>query len=409
MAHGPEATPGGPGDFRPGGMRGVSGFFHLAQHATGQWWLIDPEGRPAFIRAVHGVRNETAHTDGGPAADAAVRLRNWGFNAVGIGGDEAGKQDGLPFFGGLNFVRTSSLVLAPGVRLPDVFEPNWPERAVEFAALGCAQEAANPALVAWITDDALAWGQFPAGGLPGLLQVCLSLEPSFAAYHAAWEFTLATHGGSLDAVARAWGVALPNKEVVREMTRTEVGVATRGYLRDDGRWTREFAHRYFFAVKRAIHAVDPRHLVCGCRFNAPVGVHVLGAARANVDVPLLHWSEIPAPGADHGPVLAGELSWGEETFWSAPSPRPGRRTLRLTAVERMLRRARTVLRRLARHPAVVGYVWRRWHDESGEQPPFAGGLIHRNGTEAREHAELLADFNTRAESLRHGATKRLSP
>jgi len=40
---------------------------------------------------------------------------------------------------------------------------------------------------------------------PSLLQICLSLEPSFPAYHAAWEFTLAAHGGELAAMARACG------------------------------------------------------------------------------------------------------------------------------------------------------------------------------------------------------------
>ena len=61
------------------------------------------------------------------------------------------------------------------------------------------------------------------GGGPSLLQLCLSLEPNFAAYHAAWEFALALHGGKLAALARAWGAPLANKEVVRELTRTEQG------------------------------------------------------------------------------------------------------------------------------------------------------------------------------------------
>ena len=47
----------------------------------------------------------------------------------------------------------------------------------------------------------------------------------------------------LDALARAWGVALPNKEVVRELTRAEEGIGSRGYLRDEARWTREFARQ----------------------------------------------------------------------------------------------------------------------------------------------------------------------
>ena len=66
----------------------------------------------------------------------------------------------------------------------------------------------------------------------------------------------------------------------------------------------------------------------------------------------------------------------------------------------MLRKSRDALDRIARHPAVIGYAWAQWQDEPGEQPPFAGGLVHANGAEAREHTELLEQFNARAEQLR---------
>ena len=66
----------------------------------------------------------------------------------------------------------------------------------------------------------------------------------------------------------------------------------------------------------------------------------------------------------------------------------------------MLRRGRVVLERAARNPAVVGYAWNRWRDETDEQPPFASGLVHGNDAEAREHTELLADLNTRLPALR---------
>ena len=64
---------------------------------------------------------------------------------------------------------------------------------------------------------------------------------------------------------------------------------------------------------------------------------------------------------------------------------------------------------LARHPAVVGYAWSRWRDGAGEQPPFAGGLVHLNDAEAREHTELLADVNARVQTLRHSATPLSTP
>jgi agarase len=235
-----------------------------------------------------------------------------------------------------------------------------------------------------------------------LLQLCLSLEPSFAAYHAAWEFVLAHHGGRLDLVAQAWNANLSNKEVVRELTRAEEGLGTRGYLRDDARWAREFARRYFSTTAAAVRAADPNHLVLGCRFRRGAGASVLAeCVYPAVDVSMVRWTEVPSAGSlPSQPVLADDVSWVAEDFLRTVA---GTRTRRLTTFERMLRKARSTLDRVARHPAVVGYSWAQWQDEPGEQPPFAAGLVHANGTEAREHTELLTQFNLRAESLHRAA------
>lgn len=401
-----------PEDFRAGTVRGAEGFVRVGQDGAGRWWLIDAEGRPFFCRAVHGVRAAAVPVDegvGGRAASAgpfapdehtSARLRRWGFNAVGVGGDGTAREDGFAFMASVEFGRTGPVIQAPGVRLPDVFDPDWPRLAALRAHEVCGPWAMSSSLIGWVTDDLPGWGAPSAGTRtrPGLLQVCLSLEPNFAAYHAAWEFALALHGGKIEALARGWGVAVANKETLRGWTRAEQGIATRGYLRDEARWTRELARRYFTGAAAAIREADPHHLVLGCRFGGPVSESVrAGCVYPAVDVALLNWNDLPAAGAAAGPVLAGDFCWAEETFREAPAPARGRR---LTTVERMLKRGRAALERTARHPAVAGYVWRQWQDQPGEQPPFACGLVHVNGTEAREHTELLTAFNARAESLR---------
>ena len=116
-----------------------------------------------------------------------------------------------------------------------------------------------------------------------------------------------------------------------------------------------------------------------------------------MDVTLARWTDLPAvgPGSTQ-PVLADEVNWTADDFLPLS---PNRRTGRLTTFEHMMRKARVTLDRVAQHPAVVGYLWGRWQDEPGEQPPFASGVVHVNGAEAREHTELLAQFNQRAENL----------
>ena len=404
MAHAGEATLGTAGEFRPETLRGAEGFFRVGQDGAGRWWLADAAGRSFFCKAVQGVRVSAAATTGVPlAADPAARLRAWGFNAVGTGGDGAGREDGLAFMATVDFCRVGAAIVAPGARLPDVFDPDWPRWATACAAEVCAPLVENRALIGWITDDEAGWAQPGAGGRASLLQLCLSLEPGFAAYHAAWEFTLALHGGRIEAVARAWGVALANKEVLRALTRTEAGLRTRGYLRDDARWTREFARRYFTVTAAAIRAADANHLVLGCRFASAVGAAVLAeCVHPAVDVAMPDRSEWLAAGAE--PVLAGNFFWPDEREEIFPGVAAKRRAWpRLTAVERQLKRGRAALKRLAGHPAAVGYVWGWWQDEPAEQPPFARGLVHVNGAEAREHTELLTAFNARAEALRRAA------
>lgn len=418
-----------PGGFRAGLRRGAEGFFHAAQNDAGQWWFFDSAGVPRWLKAVHGVRAAPPASDGVLPPESGSRLRAWGFNAAGVGGDGAAGEDGFDFIAAVNFCDAAPPLLAAGLRLPDVFDPQWPALAEWHAKKICAPLAPARQLVGWATDDAPAWAQpvgvaqgaSPAsaaarnpakdGGAwrPSLLQLCLSLEPSFAAYHAAWEFALALHGGKLDALARAWGVVLANKEVLRELTRAEMGFATRGYLRDEARWTREFARRYFSTTAAAIRAADPNHLVLGCRFGGPVGAHVLAeCVYPAVDVAMPDWRELPstADTVATQPVLAGEVSWVTPDFLRLPT---AARVLRLTSVEWMLRRGRTALERAARHPAVVGYVWGQWQDEPGEQPPFARGLVHVDGSEAREHTELLVEFNARAELIRRTAAHPASP
>lgn len=416
MLHANPAPDVSPVAYRAGTQRGSEGFFRVGQEPDGRWTLIDPAGQPFFCKAVHGVRGPAEQVDIAIAPDSVARLRRWGFNTLGAGADPAAREEGLAFMGVVDFLRAGPSIVAGEARLPDVFHPEWPRFAAARAGEACARWSEERLLLGWVTDDRIAWAQ-PSlarstgsgqAGRPSLLQICLSLEPAFPAYHAAWEFVLALHGGKLESVARAWGVALRNKEVVRELTRAEEGLDTRGFHRDETRWTREFARRYFTTTAAAIRAVDPNHLVLGCRFEGLVGAAVLAeCAYPAVDVALRDWRELPVAGGGEqaNPVLAGNVDWTTPEFLRLPaaaggSVRAGTRALRLTSVEWMLRRARTALNRMARHPAAVGYAWSQWQDEPGEQPPFARGLVHVDGVEACEHTELLAQFNLRVKALR---------
>lgn len=382
--------------FKPETVRGTRGYFRVGLTEAGQWWLIGPDDLPFFARAVNGVRRATESTH-----DPVLRMRSWGFNALGAGSAPALVDEGLPFLATINFFTAAPLVRAKGVKLPDVFDSSWSAGTHTRAEEVCAAWTERTDLLGWLTDDGLRWGAGREEGGPSLLQICLSLEPSFAAYHAAWEFALAHHGGQLARLGKAWGCTLENKGVIRELTRSERGVTTAGYGRDDARWTREFAQRYFATTSAAIRAHDPNHLILGARYDAS-GRGTVGAAGwlaesvfPTVDLPWIQLRDLKT--APSGPLFVGNFSWSGE---QPPGPAVRTRSRRGTSVERMLRHGRATLRSTLSHPSVVGYAWNAWCDEPEEQPPFGSGLVHVNDVEAREHTELLADVNGKMSALR---------
>ena len=432
-------------DFPPETVRGAPGFFRVGQ-ARGQWWLIDPHDRPFFSRGVTAV-NRSGRIGGrwaapgpyttaveakyGPDPAAFVRatvqrLRAWHFNTLGAWATPEFFDQGMAYTEIIDFSRTGPQIRAHGARLPDVYDPAWSAALDAWAKERCAPRRESRELIGYFTDHELGWAQPGAEGLyaqlkpeegqvrperPSLLQICLSLEPSFAAYHAAWEFALALHGGGLERLAATWGIELPNKETLRAWTNDEKPLLGEGYLRDCGLWSREFARRYFAAVAMAVRRHDPNHLVLGCRFGGPPGAAVLvecvfpavdvlsaGSYRDTLAdrIDLYHR-------ATGMPVLVGEFAWVSEYF---TRQRMDREPAGLTSVERMLRKGRAALERAFTHPALVGYAWNRWVDHPESESLFGSGLVHIDDRESVEHTELLTFLNGRAERLRRAAARR---
>ena len=435
-------------EFKPETIAGAPGRFRVGQTAAGQWWFIDPDDRAFFSRGVNGV-NRAGAADGragkpGPYAAAVVaahgaadprefvetvlvRLSAWRCNTLGAGVTPEFFDRGTAYTESLEFgkVLPEALIRLAGARVPDVFDPRWVEACDRRAAELAAPLALSRELLGYFTDHELGWAQpadAGAAGEPGgrraerpsLLQICLSLEPSFPAYHAAWEFALAAHGGELAVLARAWEAPLPNKEALRQLTLADTALLGAGYRRDHERFTREFARRYFAVTGAALRRHDPAHLVLGCRFAEAPGAAILAECiPPHVDVVSVNhrqetpWTAVEACHRAHGrPVLLGAWGWTGEAFLGQPRADEPRGQ---TTVERMLARGRAAAERLVTHPALVGYAWPRWADRSGQQPPFAEGLVHIDDSEAREHTELLSDLNARAPALRLAAADPAKP
>jgi hypothetical protein len=409
-------------DIKPGVLRGTPGFFRIGQTREGAWWFVTPEDEPAFLRAVAGVnrhgragsppvrRSDYLNTveglygvgGDGWAKGTAARLHRLGVDTVGPWADAGLVDRGFYFTALADFVRAAvPTIHGAGVRLPDVFDPAWPAAAVAHAAAVAAPWAGRRELVGWFTDEALGWGDTnPAR--PGLFQVCLSLEPSLVAHHAAWEFALAANGGTPEALGKRWGLALTRREQVRQLTLAETPVGGAAFADDAGRFARELARRYFSVTAKALRAADTSHLILGCRFAVPPPAEVLEVA-AGSDADVVSW-RIRASGtfeaqakisAGGGPqwVTGGGLTHGD--FRALPV----RNNTGPTRLERLLRAGREGWVAVCRDPRTVGIEWAHWADGGHEVPPFGAGLVHTDDHEAVEHTERLMHIHEKARML----------
>lgn len=424
-----KASPPAPADFLPGAWRGGEGRFRIGKTRAGVWWLVTPDGEPVFLRAVAGVNRHGragppterpgayaravralyGERDGGGASGwtraAATRLHAWGVDTTGPWADPELADRGFYFTALADFIRAAVPTLhGPGLRLPDVFDARWPAAAEAQAAAVAAPWIGRRSLVGWFTDDGLGWGGATTGELTAL-QLCLSLEPSFAAHHAAWEFALAAHGGSLDALARAWGLERAQREQVRQLTRAERPIPGAEFGEDASRFATELARRYFAVATTALRSADPGRLVLGCRFASPPPSAVR-ATGATAGLDAISWRLRPeasfaaqiADAAEDGPwwITGGGLSHGD--FHRLPT-RGGTGPTRL---ERLLRANREGLVASCRAPRTIGIEWAHWADAGDETPPFGAGLVHADDHEAHEHTELLAHIHRRAFALHAG-------
>lgn len=425
-------------DFKLATLRGAPGFVRVGQTRGGQWWMIDPTGRPFLSKAVAAV-NRTGWADGrssrpGKYASAVEalygaddpqrfvrsvvqRMRKWNLNTLGAWTAPEFYDQGSYYTELIEFRKIGPSFHSGDALLPDVFDPAWRDAADAWAKQICTPRKNSPQLVGYFTDHELGWAQpsteqmtgvVPADTKspgPSLLQICLSLEPSFRAYHAAWEFVLAPRNGDLAALASDWGLEISHREGVRQLTLAETPITSPGYMRDQRRFAREFARRYFTTCAAVIRTYDPNHLILGCRFAEYPGASVLAECiHPSVDLTSIrpereNWERTAqATFSVNGmPVLLTELTWADIAFARTPMKREARR---LTSVERMLAKGRSCLERVFTQRAVVGYEWARWVDGEEEEPPFARGLVHLDDREAKEHTELLTDLNARAEGLR---------
>jgi agarase len=295
---------------------GISGYYR-AQQVAGRWQLIDPHGKPFLSKGIDGVRShqdEIYGTSVCPYQDAIItkygsidgwktaiagNLFSWGFNTLGARSDDdiskievSGKH--LAYTPVLDFgagfvgskLQTQSLPYAwmKGV-FPDVFDPDFAKFAQTLAETKCAPLKDDPNLLGWFTDNEMRWGPDWRGkdellvvflnsplhtpGRDAALALLRQRYPEIRPFNHVWgcSFTSweeASQFGHFTTPAGADRRALTAQN--GEVYRTAANEQARAFLADCDAFLDLLATRYFKITTQAIKAVDPNHLVIGCRF-----------------------------------------------------------------------------------------------------------------------------------------------
>ncbi len=377
-------------------LRGTPGYFRLAQTREGVWWLLTPEDRLCFPAALVGGRS----------SQAARPPRDWGFDTVVARGPDDPEQSGVWQVRCAGLSEAGPRIRAGGALLPDVFDPTWRTQAAQRAASHCEPYRTDRGIVAWRSDDALSWAWDPPSGRPTLLQLCLSLEPSVAAYHAAWEFVLALHQGSFEAMATAWQTDLKNKDALRAWTQEERGIHSAAYLADHRLWSVQVARRYFTTASAILRETAPNHLRLSPRSELAIDPPWLAEVAAmECDVRSRTFSPADdgrGPDEAEGPVWIDGFTWAHPRL-AGPALHDEADDDAPTRVERMLGRGRRAFGSMLGDARVVAWTWADASEGQWAQRDLTPRLVREDGSVAVEHTELLAWLNRRAlkERIRH--------
>jgi hypothetical protein len=370
----------------------ATGFFR-AEQRDGRWWLVTPEGEPFYSVGINAatpggsVDRQTGRNpygeavdalyadDAAWAAEAARRLRSWGFNTVGAwSASDRFRDEGLPY---TVILYMSGADWQSGY-VPDYFSDEFEARCADIAAREVAPRAGDPLLVGWFIDNELRWGA-------------------------------------------DWRVPRPLLEDYLELPEGAPGrLVAESFEGDAGAFLEAAAERFFEVTTTAIRAADPNHLVLGVRaISVLTPPEVPPAAAPWLDVfSVNHYEFLPIvlqvlaafdPRMAFGdwlrpyhettglPILVTEFSYRAADA-GVPSTWPPHYPTLPTQAERAAAFAGYV-GRCYRSPWIVGHHWFQYFDEppggrfDGENSNF--GLVSNDDTPwqvltdrmAREHAD----------------------
>lgn len=261
----------------------ATGFIHV-ERIDGRWWAVDPLGKAFFIIGtdhanyqVHWCEKlgyapyhrNVAKKFGGeaPWADSVLaRLDAWGFNSLGTNPSRSITRRGLPHPEFLSFGSDFAAIdpITPRTTwtgFPNVFSPQWPAFCAKQARKRCAPYRNDPWIIGYFIDNELEWHPNTSVGILGDTWA----KPAGHSAKQALVGLLRQRHGGIAAFNAAWGTALASFAELPGLTKAPAAHTVAAQA-DERAFLRLAAERYFGTAAAAIRAVDPNHMILGCRF-----------------------------------------------------------------------------------------------------------------------------------------------
>ena len=401
----------------------ATGWFRTARE-DGRWWLVDPAGGRFLSIGVNHVSytaDKIQGTDRSPyreavaqkydspqkwGEDAVKRLKAWGFNTIGAWSDPVTWRQQMPYTVILDFAQ--QVKWQDGRQFPDVFDPVFEQAAKRVAYRACRPLADDPWLIGYFTDNELHWGPDWRTS-DSLFTEFLRLPDPSPGRRAVLDF-LGQRYLTVDQLNEDWGAQYESFAQIGRVPQ----VGARIPQDDEDDFLRIVADRYFTLTQEAIRAVDPDHLILGCRFTDGAPKPVLQAMKDHVDVVSLNHYDVHPPKAalreihrlTGRPVIITQFSYrGRDS--GLPNTK-GAGVVVDTQQDRAESFARYV-RELIALPMVVGYHWFEHADEPAEGR-FDGedsnyGLVNLQDEPYPALVETMSRINDSAYQLAGGSAR----
>lgn len=392
-----------------GGWKAVKfepGRFFRTQFDGKRWWLVTPDGH-AFLSigscCVQSAGSYIKGTSEYPYKDnvlkkhgsikawakvARERMRKWEFNTMACWSGHAVKR--APRTEILSFGGDAGANWLTG-KMPDFFSPAF-KRSAKKTAEKCRRHRDNPWLIGYFLDNEMAWGR-DWRNAPNLFDQYAARKASTPGKRALGRMLRDRHK-TCESFNKVWSPAIKSwSELGDVKALTPRDGQARVASGDREAFVLKVARAYFRTCAESIRAVDPSHLVLGCRFVSWVAPRMaVKACGEYCDVVSINFYELGVAGQvlynrwhkgsghvegkqDMSPfydLAKKPLLITEFGFRSKDSGLPNTYPPPL-AVQPLVRTQHDRGERYAKYvnmwmkqPFFVGYHWFRWMDEPKE-------------------------------------------